>query len=444
MLEAFKRKKDDKPAIRVDNVSKTFNVRTVREAGGGGAVLSGGMEKRRALRNVSFTVGKGQTVGIIGHNGAGKPTLLKVITGIHEADSGSVHIDGTVTPIIGLAAGFSPQLSGIENIYLKGAAMGMSEKEVDARMDEILEFSEVGHALGRPLRTYSSGMMMRLAFSIAFLRTPEVLIVDETLMVGDETFRRKSLSRIQEIKASGATILLVSHGGAMLKNFCDRLLLMDNGELLLNSDPEDTLEAYYRLVYAAPEDQPAIREQIRKQGHGQVAVPSRENAGPDSAGQSGSAPEGEVTPVQRIQSRGGMIQGLRLADAEDRTVRHVTSGEALKLQSPVLFTEPTRDVSLRVNVSTSEGLELGALYLEPRELEENFVKARQKVDFEGVMRFGLAPGTYFLGVELFGHVGKDHYCLHSMGQMKAVQVTGGEQPDRVEGPVDFAGSFQVS
>ena len=439
MLKALRRKKDDTPAIRVDNVSKTFHVRTVRETGkGGGAVLSGGTEKRRALRNVSFTVGKGQTVGIIGHNGAGKSTLLKVITGIHEPDSGSVHIDGTVTPIIGLAAGFSPQLSGIENIYLKGAAMGMSEKEVDARMDEILEFSEVGHALGRPLRTYSSGMMMRLAFSIAFLRTPEVLIVDETLAVGDETFRRKSLSRIQEIKASGATILLVSHGGAMLKNFCDRLMLMDQGELLLNSDPEDTLEAYYRLSYAAPEDQPALREQIREQGHGQVAVPSRGDATPDSAA---AITDGEVAPVQRIQPRGAMIQGLRLADAEDRTVRHVASGEALKLQCPVLFTEPARDISLRVNVSTSEGLELGALYLEPRELEENFVKARQKVDFEGVMRFGLAPGAYFLGVELFAHVGKEHYCLHSMGQMKVVNVTADDEAVRGEGPVDFAGAF---
>lgn len=440
MLGALKRKKGDPPAIRVENVSKTFHVRTVRGGGGGGgAVLSGGTERREALRHVSFTVGKGQTVGIIGHNGAGKSTLLKVITGIHEPDSGSVNIEGTVTPIIGLAAGFSPQLSGLENIYLKGAAMGMSEKDVDARMDEIIEFSEVGHALGRPLRTYSSGMMMRLAFSIAFLKIPEVLIVDETLAVGDEVFRRKSLSRIQEIKASGATILLVSHGGAMLKNFCDRLMLMDHGELLLDSEPEDTLEAYYRLVYAAPDDQPEIREQIRSQGHGQVALPAREADGKPE--KNAAVADGELKPVERIRPRGGMIQGLRLANAEGVTVRHVASGEVLGVECPVLFMEPARDVSVRVSVSTGDGIELGAVYLTPDNQEEGFVAARDKFDFKGTMRFGLAPGTYFLAVELFGHVGKDHYCLHSMGQMKAVQVTGEDQSGRADGPVDFSGSF---
>lgn len=415
-------------AIRVQDVSKTFKVKTVQRSGTGRSFsMSGGVEERRALCHVSFDVRRGETVGIIGHNGAGKSTLLKMITGIMQPDSGQIHINGEVTPIIGLAAGFSPQLSGLENIYLKGAAMGMNDKEVDARIDEICEFSEIEYALQRPLRTYSSGMMMRLAFSVAFLRIPDVLIVDETLAVGDEVFRRKCMGRIAEIKDAGSTIVLVSHGTAMMRSFCNRLLLMDEGEGLFFGAPDKALQAYQRLCYATAGDRGEIREQVRA---GQVDVPLERKTPPAGhAGQSGGAGAGtaRLKPRERARSNGAVIaRGSFVNAPAGRPAGQTEPGGRVNVEFMTRFQRPARDVYLRVGVTNSDGIELGSFNLSPDGEGEGLVEGGQKVGFSARIAVPLLPGSYFLTADLFGHVGDNNLCLHGLGDLDVLEVAGSE------------------
>lgn len=182
-----------------------------------------------ALRDVSFEVRRGEVLGVIGHNGAGKSTLLKVIAGIIRPTEGSVSRGGRVVPMLELGAGFDMDLTGRENIYLNGAILGYSKALLDRQRDAIIEFSELGDFIGMPLKTYSSGMLSRLAFSIASVIEPEVLIVDEILAVGDESFQRKSRKRMMELMSGGTTVLFVSHNIQQIREMCSRVLWLEHG-----------------------------------------------------------------------------------------------------------------------------------------------------------------------------------------------------------------------
>ena len=199
-----------------------------------------------ALKNVSFTVEKGSVLGIIGHNGAGKSTLLKIIAGILKPTSGSVRVRGTVVPMLELGSGFDYDLTGRENIFLNGAILGYSEAFLKEKYQEIVDFSELGRFIEVPLRNYSSGMVMRLAFSIAAMVDPDVLIVDEILSVGDAEFQEKSRARMMELMGGGTTVLFVSHSIDQVRQMCDRVLWLDHGEVRMLGDPQTVCDAYSR------------------------------------------------------------------------------------------------------------------------------------------------------------------------------------------------------
>lgn len=184
-----------------------------------------------ALRHVSFEVNKGEVLGIIGHNGAGKSTLLKVISGILKPTEGIVKVNGTIVPMLELGSGFDFDLTGRENVFLNGAILGYSEEFLKSKYDEILEFSELGKFIDIPLRNYSSGMVMRLAFSVATVVTPDILIVDEILAVGDAQFQEKSKKRMLELMSGGTTVLFVSHSLEQIREMCDKVLWLDHGEM---------------------------------------------------------------------------------------------------------------------------------------------------------------------------------------------------------------------
>ncbi|MBQ6174901.1 MAG: ABC transporter ATP-binding protein [Clostridia bacterium] len=184
-----------------------------------------------ALRDVSFEVMRGEVLGVIGRNGAGKSTLLKVIAGIIRPTEGSVKRRGSIVPMLELGAGFDMDLTGRENIYLNGAILGYSKAQLDRQRDAIIDFSELGDFIGMPLKTYSSGMLSRLAFSIASVIEPEVLIVDEILAVGDESFQRKSRQRMMELMSGGTTVLFVSHNIQQIREMCGRVLWLEHGQV---------------------------------------------------------------------------------------------------------------------------------------------------------------------------------------------------------------------
>lgn len=201
-----------------------------------------------ALQSVSFEVKRGEVLGIIGHNGAGKSTLLKVISGILKPTSGIVQVNGVVVPMLELGSGFDFDLTGRENIFLNGSILGYSEKFLKEKYDEIVEFSELGSFIDVPLRNYSSGMVMRLAFSIATVVQPDILIVDEILAVGDADFQEKSKKRMLELMGGGTTVLFVSHSFAQIREMCDKVIWLDHGHMKMIGDTQEVCDVYAGIL----------------------------------------------------------------------------------------------------------------------------------------------------------------------------------------------------
>ncbi len=201
-----------------------------------------------ALHNVSFCVNKGETVGLIGTNGSGKSTMLKIITGVLNPTEGNVEIDGRISALLELGAGFNMEYTGIENVYLNGTMSGFTREEIDKRLPDILEFADIGEFVNQPVKTYSSGMFVRLAFAVAINIDPEILIVDEALSVGDVFFQAKCYHKFEEFKAQGKTILFVSHDLSSISQYCDRVLLLNKGHLIAEGTPKEMVDMYKKIL----------------------------------------------------------------------------------------------------------------------------------------------------------------------------------------------------
>lgn len=200
-----------------------------------------------ALENINFNIKKGETVGIVGTNGSGKSTILKIITGVLNPTEGSVHVDGKISALLELGAGFNMEYTGIENLYMNGTLMGYTREEMDAKIPEILEFADIGDFVYQPVKTYSSGMFVRLAFALSVTVEPEVMIVDEALSVGDAFFQAKCFSKLEEIKLRGTTILFVSHDMLSVKKLCNRAIWIEKGHVRMDGDASEVCEAYLSM-----------------------------------------------------------------------------------------------------------------------------------------------------------------------------------------------------
>lgn len=240
-------------AIRVEGLSKRFRIPhekklTFYEHIVG--LLRGGAytyEEFLALQSVSFSVMQGETFGVIGPNGCGKSTLLKVLAGVLYPDSGSIKVNGRIAPFLELGVGFQEELTARDNVYLYGAIMGLTKKDIDARYEEIMDFAELKRFENMKLRNFSSGMVVRLAFSTAIQTDPDIMLVDEVLSVGDESFQQKCSEKIDEIRRSGKTILLVSHDLEMVSKLCSRCLLMNGGSIVFLGETQRALDEYKRM-----------------------------------------------------------------------------------------------------------------------------------------------------------------------------------------------------
>lgn len=257
-----------------------------------------------ALRDVNFDVCKGETVGIVGRNGSGKSTLLQLICGILTPTVGQVAVNGRIAALLELGSGFNPEFTGRENVYLNAAVLGLSREEINSRYAAIVEFADIGDFVEQPVKTYSSGMYVRLAFAVAINVSPDILVVDEALSVGDEAFQRKCFARIDAIRKSGATVLFVSHAAGVINELCNRALLVDRGEVLTIGSPKYVVSRYQKLLYSPADKYLSIREAIRAGSEESAALDSASSLpiqatasakdnGVGSAGDSERSPAGE-------------------------------------------------------------------------------------------------------------------------------------------------------
>ncbi|HET6665246.1 MAG TPA: ABC transporter ATP-binding protein [Acidimicrobiales bacterium] len=247
-------------AIEVDDVAKRFRIVHSRNRTLKATVFNGfrrtEYEEFWALDGVSFDVPEGSTFGLIGHNGSGKSTLLKCLARIYHPDRGTIRTNGIVSALLELGAGFHPELSGRENVYLNASILGLSRRDVDARFDDIVDFAGLGQFIDSPVKNYSSGMFVRLGFAVAINVEPDVLLVDEVLAVGDEAFQQRCLAKFADLRASGRTIVIVSHGLDAVRNLCDRAGLLDHGKLVGHGRAADVVDQYLDAVRGAREGAP--------------------------------------------------------------------------------------------------------------------------------------------------------------------------------------------
>src|SRR5690242_1338314 len=251
--------------LQLKKVSKKYRIRRETTTNGSfvGKLLS--LRKRRedfwALNDVSFNVPRGEALGIIGHNGAGKSTILKLLARITTPSSGEIMINGRLSALIEVGSGFHPELTGKENIYLNGSILGMLRREISSKLDSIVEFAELRQFIDTPVKRYSSGMYVRLGFSIAAHLNPDILLLDEVLAVGDAAFQQKCIERIAELRKDGRTIIFISHDLAAVHRLCDRALLLSHGSILSDGPARQVIDEYQQITFANQElsDHPASK-----------------------------------------------------------------------------------------------------------------------------------------------------------------------------------------
>jgi len=366
-----------------------------------------------ALSGVSFAARRGETLGIIGRNGSGKSTLLQMIAGTLTPTTGSVRVAGRVTALLELGSGFDPDFTGRENIFINGGILGFSRAELRERLDEIVSFADIGRFLDQPVRTYSTGMVVRLAFAVQACLPKEVLIVDEVLAVGDEAFQRRCFAKIEDFQRQGGTILLVSHGASSVVQLCDRALLLDDGELVLEGSSKLVVELYQRFLHAPAGSRESQREQLRSLNRDpdwerhlpralttapSTAAVADPDPDPDPAPELGSGYDAELAAGAgvRYESRGARIEEVRLSTPQGTRVNLLRRRGRYVWHYSVVFDEAHVNVRFGMLIKTVSGLELGGAVSAAPRGGLTRVEAGSRVDVSFAFSANLAPGTYFL------------------------------------------------
>ncbi|MDB6062779.1 MAG: transporter related protein [Verrucomicrobiaceae bacterium] len=357
-----------------------------------------------ALRDVSFDVRKGETVGIVGRNGSGKSTLLQIICGTLNATAGSVESEGRIAALLELGSGFNPEFTGLENVYLNASVLGLSAQEIDKRLDSILAFAEIGNFINQPIKTLSSGMVVRLAFSVAINTDPQILVIDEALSVGDELFQRKCFSRIAQIKERGATILFVSHSGSTVVELCDRALVLDKGETVWMGPAKLAIGKYQRLIYAPPERQEEIRNAIRlgQDDDTKINLPTTLTTvapAPDDFYDPNLIPQSLLS----YEAQGARIESAKILTTSGRQVNCLTCGETYRYIYTVRFSEGATRIRFGMLIKTMTGLELGGAISAPTLLEGiPYVSPNTEVTVQFTFKCTANPGVYFMNAGVLG------------------------------------------
>jgi ABC-type polysaccharide/polyol phosphate transport system ATPase subunit len=417
-----------RPAIEVSRVSKVYRRYSQRKqfATLKSALLSRSLIKNlrpdetfTALNDISLTVPKGRTLGVIGRNGSGKSTLLKLVAGITKPSDGTVSVAGRISALIELGAGFHPEISGRENVFINGIMLGLSKREVAERFDEIVEFAEMKDFIDAPVKTYSSGMYMRLGFAVAIHVDPEVLLVDEVLAVGDEGFTHKCLDKFAEFKRRGKTILLVTHSLGLVERFCDEALWLDAGRIKGSGDPKRIVGAYITDVERREEVELAATDARAKESASSAIVSPDEPAAavlPDNPIETATGPADMFRAAEgRWGSREVEITDVTLTSADGAPGHVFHSGERLDVSIRMRAPLPIDDFVVGLGLFNAEGV---CCYGTNTFIEE-LTPERLHGDAEAVFSIDaldLVEGTYKLDVAIHkidGYPYDYHRLLHT-------------------------------
>ncbi len=392
-----------------------------------------------ALRELSFDLHPGETLGVMGRNGSGKSTLLQLACGTLRPTTGTVERRGRLAALLELGAGFNPEFTGRENVFLKGAILGLGRRAIEERFDAIAAFAEIGDFMERPVKTYSSGMFLRLAFAVQVAVEPEVLVVDEALAVGDERFQRKCFARLEDLRARGVAILLVSHSAAAVASVCDRVLILDRGRRVALGEAKSMVRAYQRLLYASEEERPKVLAELRAADArgdwdgGAAAVSSAES----SNGEIPAAFDPALVPSStlRYPMLGAEIEAIEVFDAEQRRVNLLRRGGCYRVVVRGVFHEDRERVYFGVHLMTVDGTEITGQRHPPQGTTIPRIARRQRFRMSFQFRMDLLPGVYFLGGGVWST--DEPHCLHRILDASMVRVP-------VTGPAGSFGFFDAS
>ena len=356
----------------------------------------------QALKEISFTAYKGETIGIVGHNGSGKSTLLQLICSVLQPDKGQIDVKGRIAALLELGSGFNPDFTGKENIFFNAALLGLKQHEIQEKYKSIVEFADIGDFLERPVRTYSSGMALRLAFAVAIHVDPQILIIDEALSVGDAAFQRKCQAKLKQMIAKGVTLLFVSHSAGQVIELCDRAILLDQGELLMNGSPKDVVHAYHKLLHM---EQGPYKDQFRTQlrqhnqnvslntnsisdrhAHAETIL-SRANWNP------------ELTPKSTVwySPNGAIISSPCIVNEHGEQVNVLEKNKLYRYQYTVSFKEEAFEVGFGMMIKNINGIEIaGYTSTKNHEKRISYITKGTEicVTFEFICQ--LKTGSYFL------------------------------------------------
>jgi lipopolysaccharide transport system ATP-binding protein len=408
-------------AVKIENISKCYHIYDKPRDRLMQMLMRGRKQYFRefwAVRDVSFEIKKGETVGIVGRNGSGKSTLLQMICSTLNPTSGSLQTHGRIAALLELGSGFNPEFTGRENVYLNAAVLGLTKDETDERFDDILAFAEIGSFIEQPVKTYSSGMLVRLAFAVQAMVDPEILIVDEALAVGDEKFQRKCFARLEELKSRGTAILFVSHSGPQVIELCDRALLMERGECVMISTPQEVVRSYQRLIYA-----PELEQQVLLQEYRELSI--------SSALSSRSQPvvgiaEADIEPSDTVvdsfdqglvpetttiyPEQGARIEKIEIQDTGGRMLNVLTPMQRYRVVVSGKFLVDIEKVYFGIHIRSISGAVIsGQRHPEDgRYIKCSKAGGRFCVEFWFDMK--LLPGTYFVGGGVWSTV--EPTCSH--------------------------------
>lgn len=402
----------DNLAIKVEDVCKIYKLYErpsdrLRDALG----LAGKKRYREhhALNHVSFEVKKGETVGIIGTNGSGKSTILKIITGVLNPTTGNVEIEGRISALLELGAGFNMEYSGIENVYLNGMMMGFSREEMDGRLEEILRFADIGDFVNQPCKTYSSGMFVRLAFAVAINIDPEILIVDEALSVGDVFFQAKCYKKFEDFKAQGKTIIFVSHDISSVAKYCDRVILLNKGDKLSEGNPKDTINLYKKVLL----------KQSDNIGNGKVLSQDSELQGQTELWKSNYQLNPEVNEYGTGEAE---IIDFAIVDEYGSYTNCIQKGTSFEIKSKVRFQTDISDPIFTYTFKTVQGTAVTGTNTMYEKAGIGMAKAGEIYVASFKQNMDLQGGEYLLSISCTGYVGGEFRAYHRLYDVCGVTV----------------------
>lgn len=398
-----------------------------------------------AINNVSFDIKRGETIGIIGRNGSGKSTLLQMVCGTLNQTTGNIQTHGRIAALLELGSGFNPDFTGRENVYLNGSVLGLSKKEIDARFDEITLFADIGDFIEQPVKTYSSGMVVRLAFAVAVAVQPDILVVDEALSVGDEAFQRKCFARIEEIRRAGGTILFVTHATQLVVEMCDRAILLREGKLIYFGDSHWAVNLYYKFIGKSSgafnsepikEDSSAsaqkmIGENSRSvQAESAQAINELASDGHFPVDYMESMPAFDVSLVSQTSHEiheekfGVTISNIGLQSFLSEKVNILSQGERYVVAFDVEFTRSPHNISYQILFKTVNGIPIAGdrFFHEQTFGSPASAGNKQRVIYE--FQCLMNPGVYFISIEACGDEGEENVVYHKFAERLAFRVLG--------------------